>query len=325
MGAAQAGLFPVIVVTIRNWFPPNSRGRASALITSCMSVGSILASGITVRLLGPLGWRGAFQAFALAAVAWAVGFYLWFRDTPEEHPALNERELEVIRSGTETETPTSAGARTVPLGRALVALLRSPSMIAFCIQGFFQAFGYAFFITWFPAYLEKSYGVGRTEAGDLMTLPLIGSVIGSFAGGYVLDAVLERTGSKRLSRSGVSFVALALCAGAFVVAVAAGVPRSASVIIGVGMFFGGLAKPTQWAASIDLSGAHTALGFAIMNMAGNLGAIVCPKVVGKMMDELAKSGGDWNLVLYLIAVVHLAAALCWLIVNPNRPARGVEA
>jgi predicted MFS family arabinose efflux permease len=314
-----------MIVAIRNWFPPSSRGRASALITSCMSVGSILASGITVRLLGPLGWRGAFEAFALAAVAWAMGFYFWFRDTPEEHPALNDLERELIRRGAEPSTAGKTGATSVPLGRALVVLLRSPSMIAFCIQGFCQAFGYAFFITWFPAYLEKSYGVDRTQAGDLMTLPLIGSVLGSFAGGYVLDAVLERTGSKRLSRSGVSFVSLALCAGAFLLAIAAGAPKPAAAIIGVGMFLGGIAKPTQWAASIDLAGSHTALGFAIMNMAGNLGAIACPKVVGKMMYELSKSGGDWNSVLYLIAVVHLAAAGFWLIVNPNRPVRGIEA
>jgi len=324
MGAAQAGLFPVMIVAIRNWFPPNSRGRASALITSCMSVGSILASGITVRLLGPLGWRGAFQAFALLAVAWAVGFYFWFRDTPEEHPSLNGLERELIRHGAEPSA-SSTGASAVPLGRALVALVRSPSMIAFCIQGFFQAFGYAFFITWFPAFLEKAHGVGRTEAGDLMTLPLIGSVVGSFAGGYVLDAVLVRTGSKRLSRSGVSFVSLTLCAATFVLAAWAGAPRTAAAIIGFGMFLSGLAKPTQWAASIDLAGSHTALGFAIMNMTGNLGAIACPKVVGKMMDELSNSGGDWNSVLYLMAVVHLAAAGFWLIVNPNRPARGVEA
>jgi sugar phosphate permease len=324
LGAAQAGLFPVMIIAIRNWFPPSSRGRASSTITSCMSIGSILASGLTVRLLGPLGWRGAFQAFALLAIVWAFVLYLWLRDTPEAHPAVNDQERDLIRSESEDSATRSRAGSSMPAPRAVLVLLRSPSFLAFCTQGFFQAFGYAFFITWFPAYLERSYGVGRIEAGDLMMIPLIGTVLGSLAGGYILDAVLTRTGSRRLSRSGVSIVSLALCAATFAIAIAAKEPRTTVAIVGIGMFLAGIAKPTQWAASIDLCGAQTAIGFALMNMTGNLGAITCPIVVGRMFDRLSKTGGDWNSVLYLIAGIHLAAAFTWLLVDPNKPARGAE-
>ena len=323
MGAAQAGLFPVSIMAVRDWFPAGARGRASSAITSCMSVGSVIASGLTVRLLGPLGWRGTFQTFALVAVVWGFAFVIWFRDTPRVHPAVNDAERDLIRGEpTRDDEEMSQSSKTPSVPAALLAMSRSIGMWAFCVQAFFQAFGYAFLITWFPGYLEKGHGVSRTSAGDLMMLPLIATVMGSFLGGYVLDAVLARTGSKWLSRCGVAAGALTLCAAACLVATWASRPSVAVGIIAIGMFFGGLAKPTQWSTSIDLTGPLAAVGFAVMNMAGNLGAIACPKVVGRMMDGLSRGIGDWNSVLYLIAGIHLAAAISWLVVNPNKPAVG---
>ena len=91
-------------------------------------------------------------------------------------------------------------------------------------------------------------------------------------------------------------------------------------MISVGSFFSGLAAPATWAATADLCGDHAAVGFAVMNMAGNLGAIACPVVLGYLIDHLVRAGGDWNWVLYLFAADYLAAALCWLALDPSRPA-----
>ena len=103
IGVAQAGLFAVTIKAIADWFPPASRGKTSAVIAACMSVGAVLASGLTVRLLGPLGWRGTFEAYAFGGILWSVAFYLWFRDTPEEHPGVNAEECKLIRGDLKPE------------------------------------------------------------------------------------------------------------------------------------------------------------------------------------------------------------------------------
>ncbi|MGE3822025.1 MAG: MFS transporter [Isosphaeraceae bacterium] len=326
-GAAQAGMFSVIIMAVADWFPPSRRGFASSVITGSMSVGAVIASGLTGRLLGPLGWRATFLWYAAVVVAWAAGVGVWFRNRPEEHPGVNASEAWLIRR----EFKDGAGAGSRPgaspkpqdrqaLLTVLSQMIRSPSMWALNVQAFFRAFGYAFFITWFPTYLEKGRGVNVSGAGDLTMIPLIGVVLGSFAGGAIVDAVLVRTGSRRLSRCAVSAVSLALCGVATLSASWADQPLEAVLIISLGSFFSGFSGPTTWAATMDLSGRETAVGFAVMNMAGNLGAVVCPVVLGYLIHGLVQTGGDWNLLLYLFAAVYFAGAFAWLLLDPEKPA-----
>jgi MFS family permease len=326
MGAAQSGLFAVTVKVLADWFPQTRRGTASAVITGSMSIGAVVASGLTVRLLGPLGWRATFDLYAWIGILWSVAFYLWFRNRPEEHRAVNPAECKLIRGETsavrpDPVDPAPAPAETVD---SILVVLRnmalSLGMWALCVQAFFRAFGYALFITWFPAYLEQGYHVPLASAGDLSMLPLAGVVAGSFLGGPLVDAILTRTGSKWLSRSGVSAAALALCAVVVLAAALVPNPRGAVAVVALGAFLSGLAGPTTWAATMDISGRHTALGFAIMNMSGNVGAVACPIVVGHLIDHIHKTHGDWNWVLYLFAAIYLAGAVAWLALDPNRSA-----
>lgn len=318
-GLAQAGLFPVAIAAVAVWFPPTSRGRASAVITAFMSVGAVIASGLTVLLLGPLGWRGALQAYGWVGVAGAVVFLLWYRDTPEEHPSTNEAERRLIRGG----IPTAAEAKQdAPISdlRAFGRMLGAASMWALCVQAFFRAFGYFFFVTWFPSFLERSYKVSSTLAGALNMLPLAGVVAGSFAGGYAVDLILKRTRNRWLSRSGVASASLTMCALATLAAVLTDGPIPAVALITVGTFFSGLAGPATWAATIDISGRNTAIGFALMNMSGNLGAIACPIVVAYLIAWIERTGSGWEPVLYLFAGIYFAGALAWLALDPNRSA-----
>ena len=322
-GVAQAGLFAVTIKALADWFPVSRRGMTSSVITACMSVGAVLASGLTVRLSAPFGWRGTFLGYAAITAVWSVAFAVWFRDTPEKHRGANRAEVALIRGKVEIDAAKYVHVQSKPrktTRAALLGMAGSLGMWALCVTSFFRAFGYALFITWFPAYLEKGHGVGMAGAGDLTVMPLVGVVLGCFVGGWLVDAILARTGSKRLSRSGVAAAALGLCSAATLAAILARQPSAVVGVISVGSFFSGLAAPATWAATADLCGDHAAVGFAVMNMAGNLGAIACPVVLGYLIDHLVRAGGDWNWVLYLFAADYLAAALCWLALDPSRPA-----
>jgi len=325
LGVAQAGLFPVTIMAIRDWYPRERHGFASSVITACMSAGAVLASALTTRLLGVFGWRETFLIYGLIGAAWALWFLAWFRDTPDRHPAVNALELDLIRGSkllTATDPESSPIKKTpgLSIGQAMFAMLGSAGMWALCTQAFFQAFGYAIFTTWFPAYLEKGRGVSVKAAGDLTTLPLFTIVIGSLVGGYLIDLILKKTGSRWLSRSGLPAAGMALCASLAFAATLITSPLFAVSLIAIGMFFAGIAMPGKWACSIDLTGAHSATGFAVMNMAGNIGAWVCPKVVGQMFQGLDQGKGDWNSVLWLLAGIQMAAAIGCFVLNPNKPA-----
>ena len=93
-----------------------------------------------------------------------------------------------------------------------LAAARSVSIWALCGQLVFKAAGYNFYVTFFPAFLEYKYRIAKTDAGMLTTWPLIGVVVGALCGGAIIDGLFKRTGSKRLSRSGVAATALGLTA-----------------------------------------------------------------------------------------------------------------
>ena len=204
--------------------------------------------------------------------------------------------------------------------RLILLLLASLSMWAVCLQGFFRAFAYEFFSTWFPAYLEQARHVSLKESSLLGMMPIITTGVGSLLGGIAIDVLFRRTGSKRLSRSGTAVFALTACAAAVGAAAFVQDTNVAVGVIALGQLFAALAASATWAATLDISGRHTALVFAIMNTIGNLGSYACPKVLGYLVAHIKRTDGDWNLVLYLFVGINLAGAACWLLLNPNRSA-----
>jgi MFS family permease len=54
-----------------------------------------------------------------------------------------------------------------------------------------------------------------------------------------------------------------------------------------------------------------------MNMFGNFAGFVAPVVSGTI---LARSTGDWNLLIYLMVAASFIAATCWIFLDPGSPA-----
>jgi MFS family permease len=151
-------------------------------------------------------------------------------------------------------------------------------------------------------------------------LPLAGSVVGALAGGAAVDAVLRRTRSRRLSRSGIACGALVLSGLCTLAAIFAPGAVAMVLVLSLGSFCFGMGSPASWAAAMDISGRHTQLVFALLNMCGNAGALVCPILLGRLFDHIEAGGAAWSSVLYLFAAIYAGGALCWAFLNPERSA-----
>jgi len=320
-GISQAGIFPCCANTISKWLPKSRRGLASGLLGSFMSIGSafgafsigLLLQGIQfggVEVPG-MSWRTIMYLCALPSFVWAIWFYYWFRDRPENHGGVNAAELKIIRNGDVVEQTVQGRdehGEPTPWGK----ILTSFSMWMICGQQFFRAAGTIFYMTWFPVYLQKSRGITIASSGIWTSFPLLSFVVGNFLGGVVVDWVLQRTGSRRWSRQGVAIVAMLGCALCTLCAYFVKEINLAMTLITVSMFFAGLGGACGYTVTIDKGGQHVAPIFGMMNMAGNLGAALLPVIVGTMFDA-----GIYNAVLILMAGIYVAAALCWMLLNPN--------
>lgn len=312
MGAAQAGLFTCATNTNARWFPPAGRALPSGALGSFMSLGGALGTslaGLLIQRCGPSGWRWVFAACAVPGLLWAGAFYLWFRDDPCGHAAVNDAERDL----TGRPPPGEAMARGTVARTPWGGLLSSPAMWWICGQQFFRAAGYMFFASWFPTYLRQTRGVSVAAAGVQGSLPLAAVVLGSLAGGALSDAVLARTGSRRLARQGVAVVSLLLCALLALPAPAVADTWLAVLLISAGSFWASAAGPCAYTITIDMGGKHLSAVFSLMNMAGNVGAFVFPIAVPRVV----RLAGSWDAAVPLFAAMSLGAALCWLLVRPD--------
>jgi nitrate/nitrite transporter NarK len=243
---------------------------------------------------------------------WAGWFWLWFRDDPREQPSVNGAELRLI--GAAAAVPPAGAGTAAREPTPWLALFASPAMWCIGGQQFFRAAGYVFYASWFPTFLKETYNLSTSEAGWLTSLPFWGVVAGSLVGGGVADWLLERTGSRRVSRQALAVFSMATSG--LLVLLAVPVPHvwPAVALFSASAFCASLSAACGYVITIDMGGKHVALVFSMMNLGGNVGAMLVPAVIPFLVPE---GTTDWSAALYLQAAIYLAGGVCWSLLDPN--------
>jgi MFS family permease len=100
LGIGEAVCYPITLALVANWFALRERGKATSYWWIGTMIGPMLTGLVVTTLILTVGWRGQF--FALGALALLVPLpMVWFlvRDTPEQHPAVNRAEAELVEVG----------------------------------------------------------------------------------------------------------------------------------------------------------------------------------------------------------------------------------
>lgn len=329
-GLVQAGLIPNQAQVLKDWFPESSRGSASAVIVTAMSVGSFVALWLTSRLLGGcfvsfwpshqlyvvFHWRTLLLGYSIIGIGWSVVYFLAFRTHPYQVRWLQSgTPLELIASGTRPATTNNAQFWMV---------VGSLSFWGLFVQSAFKAAGYNLLVTFYPAYLELGHKVSAERAGLLASWSLVAVFFGSILGGRLVDFLQQRTGSKRVSRVGVASVSLLLTAAVMALSSIATSAMQVAILIAISSALMAFAGPCAWAASVDVGGKNTAVISGFLNMGGALAGIVFAPLIGRLIDTIKKTDGNWDLVIQVHALFYLIAGLSWLVVNLERTPKSVE-
>jgi len=128
---------------------------------------------------------------------------------------------------------------------------------------------------------------------------------------------LTRTGSRRISRQGLAILTQASSAALVFIAYQFDDVTMAVLIISLGSFCAAGAGPIAYAITIDMGGNHVRPVFSLMNMWGNLGSLVFPLVLPRVVGEGNET--NWDLALPMFGLMYAIAGVCWLGFNPNRP------
>lgn len=307
-GFSEAGTFPNTARVISRWFPLGERGRVQGLLLASAQLGAVAAPIAAAYLIEAHGWRWVFPGFAILSLSWAVGFCIWFRDNPANHPSVNPAELAVIRSNA-PPPPSDPGPvpwREVLTHRGIIFL-----GLIIILSSFYS---YLFY-SWFPKYLSAGRGLDNLETGRYASILQGGAAVGVLLGGWIADRIPRWSRDVILARR-------KLCAGSFLVSavflfigVRSDDPLVMTILFACSFCAMQIANPNWWSVIIPQAGRHVGALFGLTNGIGGIGAMASQFFVGAFADWQKARGlsgrEQWDPLFDVYVVVLVLGAAAW--------------
>jgi sugar phosphate permease len=305
-GMGEAGAFPIATRSLSRWMRPSERGFAQGITHAGSRVGGAAGRNVVTFIMLAFGWRMPFLVLGVLGVLWAIGWYVYYRDSPEEHHGVNAAELEQIHSA---GGPLKRAGAPVPWRRILSNhTIWMISLMYVCYQWALQVY-----LTWFPTYLKEFRGMTLAQMGFYASLPLWAGVAGDLAGGWTSDLLLRRTGNIRSARRIVGVAGFLIAAAGILPATLTHDPK-ASVWFSC-LAFGGLelTVSVSWAIPLDIAGDFAGSASAVMNSVGNLGGVVSTQ----MLPILVTAAG-WNTPFLVTSALCAVGALMYTRIDASK-------
>jgi ACS family glucarate transporter-like MFS transporter len=310
LGAGEAVIYPSANQFVAAWIPQQERGLINGLIFAGVGVGSGLTAPLLTWIILGEGWRASFWfSAAVGCIAGAV-WWIFSRDTPEEHPGVSRAELNEIRTGL-TFDRSDAGASG---GRKAFwrALFGRPDVMAL-MAGYF-CFGYVawIFFGWFFIYMAKARGFDLRQSGLYAMLPPICMTIFSLVGGSLSDQLTRKHGL-RVGRCYLASFSLVLTSIFLLWGSQVHSPQLGGVTLAgaAGALY--LSQSTFWSVSVDIAGRNSGIFSSMVNMAGQIGGAL----TASLTPWIAQRFG-WTTAFAVAAGLAVVGAACWLVVHPEQ-------
>lgn len=314
LGAGEAVVYPAANQFVARWIPKQERGFINGLIFAGVGAGSGLTPPFLNWLIGQHGWRTAFWFSAVVGVIAGSIWWLLARDTPEEHPSVSDQEIKEIYEGLSVERSvnTNHSGEGIPTvsWRAIFHRRDLPALMI----GYFS-FGYIawIFFSWFFLYMAQVRGFDLKASARYAMLPFLSMTIFCLMGGALSDGLTKKYGL-RVGRCMVASVALALTSVFLVLGSQVRSASLAGIILagGAGALY--LSQSSFWSVSVDIAGKSSGVFSSMVNMGGQLGGAV----TASLTPWIAQRFG-WTSSFGAAAVLAFVGALCWLVVDPEKP------
>jgi ACS family glucarate transporter-like MFS transporter len=306
-GASEAGAFPGMSRAVFSWFPLKERGLVTGINFSGSRLGAAFALPVVAWLIHATGWRTTFVLLGIIGFAWAVFWYFWFRNSPEDHKGISEKEKKYIidnRQKVETETGT------ISLG----TMLKSNNMWLAMLQYFASNFTFFFTLTWLFPHLQSKFQLDIIEAGFYASAPLIGGAVGNWFSGWLVDFIYKKENwklSRRLpAMIGFLLVIIGLIGSLYMQTVGTSV-----LFLTLAIFGADMTLSPSWSFCVDIGRRSSGAVSGTMNMAGNLGSFLTALAFPYLRDW---TGSD-ETFFFAGAAFAFIAIVSWGFMKPDKP------
>lgn len=312
LGVSEAGNFPAAIKTTAEWFPKKERALATGIFNSGSNIGAI-AAPLTVPLIAAeWGWEWAFIITGAIGFLWLI-FWFAYYEHPSKHKKVRAPELEYIHSDVDEQADVVTQHEKV----SWFKLLTYRQTWAFVMGKFLTDPIWWFYLFWLPSFLNKEYGMEKTELAIPVAVVYTISTIGSIFGGW-LPGFLMKKGWVVYRARKTSMLVVAFCVLPVVAAQALGAisPWLAILIIGVAT-----AAHQAWSANLFTITSDmfpkkaVASVVGIGGMAGGFGGMLVSKLAGKLLDHYKELGSIETGYYIMFFVCGSAYLLAWLVIH----------
>ena len=306
LGLGEAGNYPAAVKTVAEWFPQKERALATGLFNAGTSVGVVVALLLVPWILSYYGWQEVFWITGALGFVWLI-FWLIFYDVPARQKRLGADELAYITAGRDP----AESATTV----RWTQLFRYPQTWALIVgKGLIDPI-YWFFLFWLPSYFSSTFNLDLKKPSLELMLIYLATTVGSIGGGYLSSQLIRRGWRVLRARKtvllGIALLEISVISIQFVT----------DVWVAVGLISLAVALHQAWATNIftlasDLFPRQTVSSVVgIAGMAGSVGGIFFPLLVGTLLDNYKAAGnltGGYNVLFTICGCTYLTA---WLLIH----------
>lgn len=292
LGASEAPVFPSGGRLNAIWLNKNERARGATLMDAGGPFGAAIG-GILVAemMLYFTSWRITFIICGIAAITLGLIAYWVIRDRPEDSPRVNNKELGIINLDRVVQDTVEENndplLKVIPL-RSFIGMLLGRCSWAMCFFGL---------LTWGPGYLTRALNLDLKAVGFATMIVFCAGGCGSLCGGWLADKLASKGfGQARsckflLTVSGIcTLISFALLPSIPDVKTSIILLSCAAFVLMWGSMywtFPPLLAPRSRVATVG----------GMMNMAGSVGGICIPLLVGLILDVT----NSFNPVLYFFA------------------------
>jgi len=300
LGAAAAPLFPSFAKTVRDIFPLQERGRATALFDAGSYVGIIVTSLLVAAVMVTWGWRTLYLMCAVLGLSWGA---LWYRSyKPVTHSSRST-----------SDVPSSSARLAVPW----INLLTNRKVWGASCGFFCYNYLKSFYLTWLPTYLVAERGMSMLKVGVIGVLPPLAGITGEFFAGFMTDRMLRSGVSVTVARKAPLCVGLVLSS---IIMLVGSTESAVVVILLLCVSYASLiaGSPSIWAIPGDIAPNPSMVGFigGIQNTISNTAGILAPVVTGFLFVRT----GSFAIPMMVSGVLTLiGAGSYWWIVGELRP------
>ena len=300
MGAAEAGLFPGMVLYMTYWFPASTRARFIAFFLAGVPLSVVIGGPLSGWLLGVSGhglrgWQWMLLLEGIPSLLCGVAALWLLPNGPATAKWLSGEEKRVIAARLAVEPPGAL--------HNIRELLLDPRIWLLMIPDFSIVIALYGLNLWQPQ-MVKALGYSDIETGFIVALPYLLAMGAMVLLGWSSDRSGERAGH-------VAFGALCGAAGmAGAVLLENHALVIASLCVAASGIYAALAVFWTLPSSI-LRGTAAAAGLALLNSFSNLGGFFGPTVMGWARQKT----GDFTLGMLLLTGMLVLAAVAVVLIE----------